>query len=331
MKTRFAFVGFRHPHALDLYHLVRDRPDCEVVAACEEDAATRADLVRGGQVDISHERYEAMLDAVECDVVVVGDFYTARGPQVVEALRRGLHVISDKPLCHTLAEQAQIEDLSSKRSLSVGLQLELRGAGAFIRLRDIIRSGELGRIHTLNICGQHPLDPASRPAWYFEPGKHGGTINDIGIHVFDIVPWLTGVAWREVLTARAWNAKALEHPHFHDAAQFMGVLESGAGIIADVSFLAPAGVGPQLPQHWRFTVHGMNGLAETHFGALHVKVALDGQDTIDQRPVGPPIYRRYFTDFLNEVRGHRESCDLRTADVLRASRLALEAQRRAIG
>ena len=44
-----------------------------------------------------------------------------------------------------------------------------------------------------------------------------------------------------------------------------------------------------------------------------------------------PIHRRFFTDFLNEVRGHRESCDLRTANVLRASRLALEAQRRATG
>lgn len=331
MKTRFAFTGFRHRHALDLYHLVSDRPDCEVVAASEADPATRAVLAREGRVEITHQSYERMLDTVECDVVAVGDYYTARGPQVVEALRRGLHVISDKPLCHTLAEQAQIEDLSSKRDLSVGLQLELRGAGAFIRLRDIIRSGELGRIHTVSISGQHPLLASSRPAWYFEQGKHGGTINDIGIHVFDLVPWLTGVLWREVIAARTWNAKAIEHRHFHDAAQFMGILESGAGVLADVSYLAPDKAGTQLPQFWRFTVHGANGVAETQLGALHVKVALDHYDSMDQRPVGPPIYRRFFTDFLNEVRGHRESCDLRTADVLRASRLALEAQRRAIG
>lgn len=329
MKTRFAFVGFRHSHAFDVYNLVRDRPDCEIVASCEEDAATRQALAADGRADITHTKYEKMLDEVECDVVAVADYYTARGPQVVEALRRGLHVISDKPLCHTLAEQAQIEDLSAKRDLSVGLQLDLRGAGAFIRLRDVIRSGELGRIHTMSIGGQHPLLLGSRPAWYFEPGKHGGTINDIGIHVFDIVPWLTGVGWKEVTTARTWNAKATDHPHFKDAAQFVGVLENGAGIMADVSYLAPDKAGYQLPHYWRFTVHGNNGIAETHYGALHVKVALDHQEAIDQRPVGPPIHRRYFTDFLNEVRGHRESCDLRTADVLRASRLALEAQRRA--
>ncbi|MGB8166244.1 MAG: Gfo/Idh/MocA family oxidoreductase [Chthoniobacteraceae bacterium] len=331
MKTRFAFVGFRHSHAFDLLNTVIDRPDCEIVACCEEDAETRKSLASSGRADITHERYEAMLDEVECDVVAVGDYYTKRGPLVVEALRRGLHVICDKPLCHTLAEQAQIEDLSAKRDLSVGLQLDLRGAGAFIRLRDVIRSGELGAIHTMSVCGQHPLLLGSRPAWYFEKDKHGGTINDIGIHIFDIVPWLTGVPWREVVTARTWNAKATAFPHFKDAAQFMGILESGAGIMADVSYLAPDKAGYSLPHYWRFTVHGQNGMAETHYGALHVKVALDHQDVMDQRPVGPPIFRRFFTDFLNEVRGHRESCDLRTADVLRASRLALEAQRRAIG
>lgn len=331
MKTRFAFVGFRHSHAFDLYNLVRDRPDCEIVACCEEDAATRAALASSGKADITHSLYEKMLDEVECDVVAVGDYYTARGPQVVEGLRRGLHVICDKPLCHTLAEQAQIEDLSSKRNLSVGLQLDLRGAGPFIRLRDVIRSGELGPIHTMSICGQHPLLVESRPAWYFEKDKHGGTINDIGIHIFDIVPWLTGVPWREVIAARTWNAKALDFPHFKDAAQFFGVLESGAGIMADVSYLAPDKTGYGLPYYWRFTVHGMNGLAETHYGAVHVKVVLDHYDAMEQRPVGPPIHRRFFTDFLNEVRGHHESCDLRTADVLRASRLALEAQRRAVG
>lgn len=331
MKTRFAFVGFRHVHAFDLLSTVRDRLDCEIVACCEEDAATRDILARNGTADITHTKYEQMLDGVECDVVAVGDYYTARGPQVVEALRRGLHVIADKPLCHTLSEQAQIEDLSSKRNLSVGLQLDLRGAGPFIRLRDVIRSGELGRIHTVSISGQHPLMLATRPAWYFEPGKHGGTINDIGIHVFDIVPWLTGSAWKDVIAARTWNAKAKEFPHFHDAAQFVGVLESGAGIMADVSYLAPDKTGYQNPHYWRFTVHGQNGLAETHYGALHVKVALDHYEAIEQRPVGPPIHRRYFTDFLNEMRGHHDPCDLRTADVLRASRLALEAQRRAIG
>src|SRR5260221_11206038 len=67
MKTRFAFVGFRHSHAFDLFNLVRDRPDCEIVASCEEDPATRKTLAADGRAKITHEKYERMLDEAECD------------------------------------------------------------------------------------------------------------------------------------------------------------------------------------------------------------------------------------------------------------------------
>ena len=40
MKTRFAFAGFRHGHIIDLLTGVEERTDTEVVACCEEDAAT---------------------------------------------------------------------------------------------------------------------------------------------------------------------------------------------------------------------------------------------------------------------------------------------------
>jgi len=30
----------------------------------------------------------------------------------------------------------------------------------------------------------------TRPAWYFEPGMHGGTLNDIAIHALDFIPWV---------------------------------------------------------------------------------------------------------------------------------------------
>ncbi|MEZ4683286.1 MAG: hypothetical protein R2932_54665 [Caldilineaceae bacterium] len=57
-----------------------------------------------------------------------------------------------------------------------------------IGLRNLIRSGLIGEIHAINFGGQHPLMLDTRAAWYFEPGKHGGTINDIAIHAVDAIP-----------------------------------------------------------------------------------------------------------------------------------------------
>src|SRR5579862_4505574 len=109
MNTRFAFVGFRHGHILDLLTGVEERGDTEVVACCEEDAATREALAAKGRVKITHTDFAAMLRDVECDVIAIGDYYAKRGELDIAALRAGRHVLSDKPLCTSLAEQDGIE------------------------------------------------------------------------------------------------------------------------------------------------------------------------------------------------------------------------------
>ncbi len=320
MKTRFAFAGFRHAHILDLLAGVNERGDCETVACCEEDAATRAGL----GVAITHTDFATMLREVECDVIAIGDYYARRGALAIAALEAGRHVLSDKPLCTTLDEQAAIERLAAERVLLVGLQLDTRDYAAFRTLREIIASGEVGEVCTIRIDGQHPLLPGTRPAWYFEPGKHGGTINDIGIHAFDFVPWLTSLDWRRIDAARTWNAKARDHPHFHDCAQLMATLESGAGVLADFSYLAPDRLGYKLPHYWHVLVHGTRGLAEAHLQAEHVTVITDTSAIPEIRPVLEKRPRGYLDDFLLELGG--KPAALTTAQCLRASRLALEAQ-----
>ena len=320
MKTRFAFAGFRHAHILDLLAGVNERADVEVVACCEEDAATRAGL----GVAITHTDFVTMLREVECDVVAIGDYYSRRGALAIAALDAGRHVLGDKPLCTALDEQTTIEKRAAERGLLVGLQLDSRDSGAFRTLHEIVRGGEIGEVCTIRIDGQHPLLPGTRPAWYFEPGKHGGTINDIGIHAFDLVPWLTGLDWRGVQAARSWNAKARDFPHFHDCAQIMATLENGAGVLADLSYLAPDRLGYRLPYYWHVLVHGTRGLAETHLQASHVTVITDTSATPEIRPVLEKRTRGYLHDFLCELRG--EPCELTSSDCLRASRLALEAQ-----
>ncbi len=326
MNTRFAFAGFRHSHILDLLTGVEERADAEVVACCEEDAGARESLAAAGRVKITHSDFAAMLREVDADVIAIGDYYSRRGALAIAALEAGKHVLSDKPLCTTLAEQGTIERLAAERGRSVFLQLDSRTYGAWITLREIIRAGEIGEVVTMRIDGQHPLLLGARPGWYFEPGKHGGTINDIAIHAFDFVPWMTGHGWRRIAAARSWNAKALEFPHFQDSAQFLAELDNGAGVSVDVSYLAPDKLGYTLPHYWRITVHGTRGMAETHLLAKEVTVITDTGTAPQQRPVSAPKTRQYLADFLNEIRGKGELCELRTADCLRASRLALEAQ-----
>jgi predicted dehydrogenase len=326
MKTRFAFAGFRHVHILDLLTGVEERDDTEVVACCEEDAATREALAAKGRVKITHTDFATMLRDVECDVVAIGDYYSKRGRLALAALRAGRHVLSDKPLCTSLREQDEIERLAAERKLLVGLQLDSRDYAASRKLREIILSGEIGEVASFHIDGQHPLLLGTRPGWYFEAGKHGGTINDIGVHAFDFVPWMTGRQWGEFRAARSWNAKAREFPHFHDCAQFMATLDNGAGVLADFSYLAPDALGYKLPHYWHLLVHGTRGLAETYLLSKEVTVIKDSSTAPEIVPAGENRTRGYLEDYLQELRGQTPTTGFTSAGCLRASRLALTVQ-----
>ena len=66
----------------------------------------------------------------------------------------------------------------------------------------------------------------------------------------------------EWLKARQYNAFARQQPDFADCAQLMGEYENGAGLIADVSYSAPAPSAFSLPTYWRFSFWGERGMIQ---------------------------------------------------------------------
>jgi predicted dehydrogenase len=325
MKTRLAFVGFQHPHVWDVVARAAAHPGIEIVAMCEEDATTRESLAGDNRVSLTHADYRAMLAEVPCDAVVVGDWFARRGRIVIDCLAAGRHVLADKPLCTSLAEYGEIVRLSTARGLAVGLMLDLRDAGIFIRVRELVRAGEIGEIRAVAFGGQHPLLTGRRPAWYHEAGKHGGTINDIAVHGFDLVPWITGLALRRVHGARAWAAGVPAGSHLVNAAQCLLELENGAGVVCDVSYFSPDSHGYTLPMYWRLTLWGSRGVLEASLTAKEIVLYREGESAGRTVPIAVPNPGGYLTAFLDEV-GRRSHDGLTTNDVFRASRAALLVQ-----
>jgi predicted dehydrogenase len=184
-------------------------------------------------------------------------------------------------------------------------------------------------VRTVNITGQHPLMLNKRPGWYFEPGKHGGTINDIGIHTIDTVQWLTGGTVAEVTGARVWNGKASATPWFKDCAQFMLKLSNEVGVISDVSYLSPDTCGFTVPQYWRITVHGDDGVLECNNSEPTVMLATSK----DKKPRALKAPQNSaacaLRDFVNEINGQPAAGQLTTDYVLRATHAALQIQQAA--
>jgi predicted dehydrogenase len=267
-----------------------------------------------------------MLAAVACDAVAIGDYYSKRGSLAIRALRAGKHVIADKPLCTDLKELDEIEKLSKQKNLAVGCQMDFRSAAPCITAIKLLRSGIIGEIHTVAVSGQHPLMWGTRPAWYFQKGCHGGTINDIFVHAADAIELLTGRKFVEVVAARAWNADLPEAPLFQNAAQIMLRMDNNAGVIGDVSYLAADKCGFGMSNYWRYTLHGRNGLMEFTYNSKTVMVTTHADSQPQYIPVEPGPRRQYLADFLNQIKGNIAPNALDNGTVLRAARVAMLAQ-----
>ena len=326
---RLAFIGFRHGHVMGLYRGAVAHAGVEVVAACEEDPQAAAALRAGGTVQLTHERMDDVLQRVECDAIAIGDYFARRGEIAINALEAGKHVIADKPICTRLDELERIGHLAAGKGRAVGCLLDLRDTAVFRTMRRIVREGTIGDVHTVLFTAQHPLMFGTRPAWYFEPGTHGGTINDIAIHATDLIPWLTGREIVDVVAARAWNARLPQHPHFQDAAQVMLRLDNNGGAFGDVSYLSPDDLGYTAPQYWRVTCHGSDGLVEAAYNSGSVSLAARGDKAVREVPLDPAKPDGCLEAFMNEIAGRIEPDALTTADVLRASRVALLSQQAA--
>lgn len=258
---KFAFAGFRHGHIFALYNALKAREDTCIVGAWEADDEARAQAQAKG-VEFTYASYAQLLADPEVEIVAIGDYFAARGNLALQALKAGKHVLADKPLCTTQQELEAIRQEARTTGLAVGMMLDLRDNPKLVTAMDAINKGMIGKVSNVCFEGQHPLMYGSRPGWYFEEGKHGGVINDIAIHGIDLLRRFTGSSVAKVLSARCWNFYADKEPAFKDCAQFMLEMESGAGVIADVSYAAPDVQLFGLPTYWHFRVWGDKGLLD---------------------------------------------------------------------
>lgn len=323
INMNIAFAGFRHAHIYDLWNKAKkDRNVC-ISGSWETDLPARSDGILRG-VEFNYPDFEAILNDDKVDAVAIGDYYGARGGLAIKALEAGKHVIADKPICTSATELEEIEILSKKKSLSVFCMLTMRYEANVSAVRELITDGRVGEIHNIYFGGQHPLNYGSRPMWYFEEGKHGGTINDIGIHGIDFIRYATGLHTHAILSARCWNAYAGEAPGFKDSAQFMVELNNGAGVIADVSYASPDSFSYGLPVYWMFLLWGSKGMLKFNTGSGDVEAYFSGSKEV-QLIKGTAPDADYLTDFLREINGMTPGI-LSTNGVLESARETLAIQ-----
>lgn len=322
-----AFAGLRHCHIFDLYQLVQADSNYQILGAFEPDAEARQQAQTLGVI-CNYPTYDALLADPAVEVVALGGCFGDRGEMAISALRAGKHVMADKPLCTDIAALDRIEKLAKENDLKVSCMFTMRFEKKIQALKKLVAGGALGEISNVYFGGQHPLQYGRRPNWYYQPGKHGGVINDIAIHGIDVLNFAMGIDVEKILAARCWNKFAAQEPNFRDCAQLMLTASNGAGILADVSYAIPDGVEFSLPYYWQFYIWGTKGTIAFSLNEKNSTYYLKGCETSIPL-VEEKIEIDYLTDFRNLVAG-QEKIVLPMQDCFDATRTTLQIQKLAL-
>ncbi|MFJ9339935.1 Gfo/Idh/MocA family oxidoreductase [Streptomyces sp. NPDC101733] len=127
------------------------------------------------------------------DALVVACATEGHAGLVVRAVRAGLPVFCEKPLAPDLTRNLAVlrEVTAAGGTLQVGFMR--RFDAGYRTARDLVRSGALGRLHTVRTT---TADPAPPTAAYL--ATSGGLYRDCLVHDFDVVRWVTGREFTEV-------------------------------------------------------------------------------------------------------------------------------------
>ncbi len=203
----------------------------ELVAVCDinEERAKRAAEANGCR---AYTDYIKMLDNEELDVVHVCLPHYLHAPVSIECMRRGKHVICEKPLSTNVDDAAAMVEASEKYGVTLACIFQNRFNPGTQLVRNMFLSGELGRVKGAKcfVTWYRPESYYANDDWHGTWDKEGGgVIINQAIHTLDAMRYIMNAKPVEVYASIANRGDA--NIEVEDTAE--GAIRFDNGVLAN--------------------------------------------------------------------------------------------------
>lgn len=140
-----------------------------------------------------------------------------RAPLGIRVMKAGKDFMADKPGIVTLSQLKEVKKVREQTNRIYSIMYSERlGNPASVKADELIRAGAIGKVIQTIGLGPHRMNPSTRPAWFFDPGKAGGILCDIGSHQCDQFLFYTGTSKAEVALSQIGNYNTTKYPEYQD-------------------------------------------------------------------------------------------------------------------
>jgi predicted dehydrogenase len=241
-QIKFGVIGVSHDHIYGMVAaVIRGGGELVAVHAGEPERAA-AFLKRHPQARLVKAEDEILNDE-SIQLVLSATIPAERGPLGIRVMQHGKDYLSDKPGVTTLEQLAQIrKSIAETKRIYAILYSERLEVRAAVHAGDLVQSQAIGKVvQTINIA-PHQVNPATRPAWFWEKSRYGGILCDIGSHQVDQFLFYSGSKQAQVVASQVGNVNHADHPEFEDFGDMMLRGDRGLGYVR-VDWFTPDGLG----------------------------------------------------------------------------------------
>lgn len=152
----------------------------------------KAEKLASGKGAVGYSSFEEMLDEAELDLVDICLPTYLHCEYTVKAALAGKHVFCEKPMAMSLAEADKMIEATNRAGVKFMIGQCVRFWPEYMKLKELLDSGELGRITSASFWRLSATPTWSWENWLMDPKKSGSALLDLHIHDVDFINYVFG-------------------------------------------------------------------------------------------------------------------------------------------
>jgi predicted dehydrogenase len=199
-----------------------------IVASAHQEAASR--LAQSMGCKVATDRWQDVVEREDVDVVLVCTTPDLHAEMSIAAMKRGKHVLCEKPLARTMAEAEDMLNAAQANEVILKCGFNHRHHPGIQKAREWFDKGVIGDLNFIRCCYGICGRPGYEKEWRANPEiVSGGQLMEQGIHAIDLFRWFMGefVEASGFTSTRFWQIAPLEDNSF-------ALFRTGKGQIASL-------------------------------------------------------------------------------------------------